>query len=243
MSERIIGSLVVRDEADRYLERCLRHNMQFCDLTVVFDDRSTDDSVEIAYGLGCEVGVRDEDTPSFLEHEGRFRQAAWDFLSEHAKDGDWVFSFDADEFLVSADHGSVPHRLRKAVQRASHLGLGGIRLEIPEVFALTNSGVPMVRKDGFWRSIHGVRVFQWQPGGRFLDRPMASGSAPLYVEADGISRETFGLSLLHYGYLEFEDRLEKYDRYSRREGHSSRHIESIMTEPKLEPWSGSHPCV
>jgi hypothetical protein len=231
MSSRIIGSLVMRNEADRYLEQCLTHNMQFCDLTVVLDDRSSDDSVEIAYGLGCEVTVRDEIVPSFIEHEGRFRQAAWDALSVKARDGDWVFSFDADEFLVTSEAGNVANHLRRAIEKASDLDLAGIRLDIPEVFALSPQGVPLIRRDGFWRSIYGVRIFRWQQPGRFLDRPMACGSAPLYVEADGISREAFGLALLHYGYLDFEDRLEKYDR----------HISSIMTEPTLETWSGSFP--
>ncbi len=241
MSSRTIGSLVMRNEGDRYLTQCLMHNMAFCDLTVVFDDRSTDDSVEIAYGLGCEVSVRDEITPSFLEHEGRFRQAAWERLSMHAQDGDWIFSFDADEFLAVKKDGDISQLLHDAVHRADDLDLSGIRLDIPEVFALTPKGVPLIRRDGFWRSIYGVRVFRWQPGGRFLDRPMACGSAPLYVESDGISRESFGLALLHYGYLDFEDRLEKYARYSNTEGHNANHISSIMTDPTLEIWDGSFP--
>lgn len=238
---RIIGSLVMRNEGDRYLTNCLAHNMPFCDLTVVFDDRSTDDSVEIAYGMGCEIAIRGKDTPSFVEHEGQFRQAAWDYLSEFAEDGDWVFSFDADEFLVTADQDDAIVRLQEATVRADDLDLAGIRLDVPEVFALTPEGIPLIRRDGFWRSIYGVRVFRWQPGGRFLDRPMACGSAPLYVESDGISREAFGLALLHYGYLEFEDRLEKFSRYSDREGHNHRHISSIMTDPALEMWRGSFP--
>lgn len=238
---RILGSMVMRNEADRYLESCVSYHQEFCDEIIVYDDKSTDNSVEIVEKLGCDVTVRNETDVSFMEHEGLFRQAAWDNLAIRARPGDWVLSFDADEFLVAI--GDTGDLLEEVIEQADDLDLAGVQLDIPEVFALTSGGIPMVRMDGFWKSIKGVRLFRFEPNGRFLEKIMGCGSAPLYVSDGGVNRNSLGLSLLHYGYIEYEDRLSKYQRYiSKKEnGHNSQHIASIITEPTLKVWDGSYP--
>src|SRR5688572_10892280 len=97
---RLYGLVVTRNEAGRYLNACLEHMIPFFDAVFVFDDRSIDATVRIAESLGCEVAVRSEVQQSFLEHEGRFRQSAWLTMMNRLRPniGDWVFSFDADEF-------------------------------------------------------------------------------------------------------------------------------------------------
>ena len=54
--------MLVRDEAapDRYLERCIRNALELCDLVVILDDNSTDDTVWLARGMGERVIVHHE---------------------------------------------------------------------------------------------------------------------------------------------------------------------------------------
>ena len=66
-----------RQEKDRYLEDCINHAFTFLNEIFVYDDRSTDGSAELAMDLGCRVVRRPDSRPSFLNHEGKFRYAAW----------------------------------------------------------------------------------------------------------------------------------------------------------------------
>lgn len=230
----IYSYMVVKNEADRYLDACLQWLVELVDGVAVYDDRSTDDTLSIALDNGACVDVRSLDVPSFTTHEGRFRQAAWNFMERTFSpcEDDWILTVDADEFLVGVqDEVSELQALTSSTASA-------IEFQIPEVFKLGDDGQPYVRTDGFWRSITGRRLFRWQPDGLIADRPMASGSAPTYVATAPAIRST-SMFLLHYGYATAEDQLFKYRRYSELDhGHSSKHIESIVKPPRLEAWEG-----
>jgi len=204
----------------------------------VFDDRSSDDSPEIAREFGTLV-VRDEGSPSFLEHEGQFRQDGWRAFEEYMKPeiGDWVLAFDADEFLVHKNQ-------RKVLEEFTKNNGGFVSLQIPfvEVFDVDLSGNPSYRVDGFWGTIKAPRFFAYKPGGKFQQVPMGCGSVPIYVLNTSTGTRANDLVFLHYGYAVFSDRVDKHDRYSTYpSGHNSRHIQSILEKPSLRPWTGLRP--
>lgn len=231
---RLFGIVVVRNEAHRYLTSMLAKALPLVDEMFVLDDRSTDDSAQIALAMGCTVWVREPDAPSFLEHEGMFRQSAWDSFEEACEPevGDWVMALDADEVAVGADLvETLRYKLPKA---AAGLGLNGLRLHIAEVFDVDGRS-PLVRVDGLWGDISGVRLFAYQRGGQFLDRAMGCGSAPTYV--DKVDDAT-SVAILHFGYLHPDDRLEKYERYVGRPGHNEAHVASILQPAATRPWTG-----
>ena len=239
---RIIGSLVVRNEEDRYLGRCLSHAFSFLDEVFVFDDRSDDDSAAVAESAGAVVALRDSVTPSFMEHEGRFREAAWRALESllEPSGGDWVLSFDADEFMVSSN-GDIRECLEAEILRAESRSAIGIRLHFPEVFHFDENDL-FVRTDGFWGNIRGARLFQYHFGGKFSDKSMGSGSEPTYV-VSGKHVDCGSLSVLHMGYATAVDRATKFERYSSLvfNGHADSHIQSIPAQPVLERWGGDIP--
>lgn len=224
--------MVTRNEAERYLELSLASVRPVVDELFVFDDQSTDTTVEIARNHGCIAEVRSDDTPPFLAHEGQFRQGAWDAFCErlHPQVGDWILAVDADEIVVSV--GNPSDVLRDA---ASPLYLSRV-LQIPEVFDV-RCGWPYVRVDGAWGKIQGTRFFAWRPGGVFADRSMASGSEPTYISAR-VGPVVDGFWLLHLGYAREGDRHTKYERYSARTGHSNGHVESIRHSATLHHWDG-----
>lgn len=234
----IFGSLVVKNEADRYLYDCVSWNSQFLDGLFVFDDQSTDDTVAICESLGAKVAVREDTVSSFLEHESNFRFAAWGEMEEAVNpgEGDWILSFDADEFLVS-DFEDIRASLVRAIQLAEQDGSLGIILKFHEIFGIEDS-VFMERIDGFWGKVKGPRLFKYLPGrAAWSGKPMGSGSEPLYVTQGKSSSQSFGLSFLHLGYAKMEDKIAKYERYTSLydHGHNDKHIQSIIRKPNLAP--------
>jgi hypothetical protein len=249
---RVFSITPIKNEASRYLESALTWLRPIVDEMVVIDDRSTDDSVEIALKFTDYVAVRSEGAPSFLEHEGRYRASLWGFFERelHPQVGDWVLACDADEFLVadrarqsdtSAEIG--PH-LHSTCRRAEASGCVGVVLPVPEVF-LIQDGRPFVRTDGYWGTIAGPRLFAYMPHGSYPDKKMASGAEPTYVAAGPLLKDpSHGLRLLHFGYAHPDDRRSKYERYTGTpEGHSSTHVQSIVAQPILEQWMGPLPNV
>lgn len=238
----IIGSMVVKNEEDRYLEKCLEWNTRFFDALFVYDDQSTDNTVEIAEKFGTVV-VRDDDVPSFIEHEGRFRQAAWRAMRSHMNPGsdDFILSFDADEFLV-ADSEDVRAAIDQSVNalRPMH---SGVLINFKEVFNIADDGTLMYRTDGFWNRINGSRLFRFVPDDAFRDVPMGCGSEPLYVSRGKHSEALGGLRFLHLGYAKKDDRIAKHKRYSSLadSGHNNQHVASIVKHSQLSVWHGINP--
>lgn len=247
---RIFGQMVCRNEASRYLDAVLAWHMPLLDGIHVYDDRSDDDSVELALAHSCEVTRRPTHVPAFLSHEGRFRDHAWRSFEDTFRptQDDWVLSFDADEFLISgaATFRHVTNDDRKVLMDEcvnAAPDVRGLLLQIPEVFALD----PLqVRVDGYWGGITAPRLFRYQPLGTFQDTAMGCGAEPTYV-ADSLV-EPISLKLMHYGYADPVDRHEKYLRYSSlshgaASAGMSSHVQSIPADGRLETWIGPRPVV
>lgn len=229
---RIITLICARNEADRYLAECLEWNSRQSDDLLLFDDRSTDNTLEIALEAGVHTVLRAEDQPSFAENEGEFRMSAWRAMESCLLPaiGDWVVCLDADEFIV----GDLEDFLFPRHETA-------LKVHIHECFGELD-GVPQIRKDGFWGDIWGARIGRYRPGLNYAPISLGGGSLPQELNAEAIP--VVGASILHYGYRRVADRLRKYESYTAHAGrHSSRHIESIVTRPSLEPWSGPAPVV
>lgn len=243
MEGRILGHVCVKDEAGRYLAESLAWHAEICDEIHVYDDRSTDNSVEIAENAGATVTVRPERLPAFMTHEGNFRQAAWkDFQAKmNVTYDDWVLAFDADEFLATPN-GDERDSLERLVQMSRVEKAVSWKLRVDEIFDVQD-GVPMRRTDGYWATITAVRFFKFKPVGQFANRPMASGSVPTYALLDPADATKMAVGIQHYGYARPEDRQAKYDRYTSvlHNGHASSHIQSILAEPTLVPLSGRSP--
>jgi len=224
----IHGLLVMKDESDRFLGKCLSNIRPHLDTLTVYDDQSTDDSVFIASQYGT-VHVRPDSVPSFLQDEGGFRWSAWNLLEGIAKDGDGILVFDADEFYV----GDVS--FEGELRFCNNNNYDGVSYRYREVFDSRES--LKIRTDGFWGNIWANRLCLyrgpsgWKPG-------MACGSMPTYAKKMYKSK----VDILHFGYFSPEDVSSKYTRYSSiNHNHNSKHIQSIIAKPILEAWGGNNP--
>ena len=230
---RLVIHMVARNEANRYLDACLAHAKTISNEIFVWDDCSTDDTVEIARSHGAFVASRGENRPSFIEDESEFRSDGWVVMKTvlNLSEGDWVLTIDADEFLVGDVEG--------AIQSAEEVGYKTLRVEIPEMFLLD----PLSRRvDGFWGKIDGFRLTQYVPGDQRFRPGMGCGTLPAYADRGFNSQK---IQLLHLGYAAVEDRHDKYNRYSQisDNGHNSRHIQSILAPPSLVLWDGETPSI
>lgn len=238
---KLYALMVVKDEAGRYMEACIQHLRPQVEDVFVYDDRSTDDTTDIAGQAGCMVSIRRPDQPSFLEHEGQFRQNAWlDFQQfMRPKVGDWVLAIDSDEFLVEDSPGTV----QRLLNQAEYMRAKSLFIRLPEIFDIRD-GVPYTRMDGLWNTILCTRIFRYEEGGTMADKPMACGSEPTYIQV-APKLPANGLYLLHYGYANKDDVQEKYKRYTSLldHGHNNMHVQSIITEPVLHPWGRAAPEV
>lgn len=236
----LLAHLVARNEGARYLDAVL--SALPTPYAHLYDDRSTDDTVGIAQRYGVVVGSREAGEPTFLEDEGAFRQAAWDSFESWLmpQAGDWVLAIDCDEMLVA--DGDVAASLDEAIGVAERIDAVGVDLPIPEVWEFIN-GEPWQRLDGYWAMLSAPRLFAYRPGGRFAGRAMACGSVPTYVTMGQVSSNACGLALAHLGYVDPQDRIEKYNRYNGVAGHGSAHVASIRSAAQLGSVTWSLPPV
>lgn len=239
MSRRLLAHMVTRNEAHRYLDCVLSTLSPYVHEIHVYDDLSTDSTPQLAADYGGRVTRRPPNVPTFLAHEGQFRQAAWHAFEEEMRPGpeDWVLCLDADELLVA------PDGLLAAIDAAG--ACSSVVIPIPEVFGhsapatvLTPETV-LVRVDGFWAGLEQARLLRFRQGGVFTNAVMGCGSTPSYASVEVSSTANAGVQLLHLGYLDPLDRIDKHNRYAGRTGHSAAHVASILTPPTLTPWAGS----
>jgi glycosyltransferase involved in cell wall biosynthesis len=234
-----------RNESSRYLHSAISHALEYLDELLVYDDQSDDDSYEVALNAGATVVRRPDDVPSFLSHEGKFRQASYDMLSDtfQASTADWVLSIDADEALV-ADHEDTWSVLEFNINKANYNHSSSCVVPIPEIFGYDSDGTPMRRVDGEWGKIAGTRLFRWVNKGRYESRAMASGAEPVQARL-GNKEPSSGLFLLHYGYADERDQRLKYERYTSLadHGHLNSHVQSIVGKKSLVRWEGISPAM
>ena len=241
---RIVGHIVTKNESDRFLQACLNWNGEFLDDLYVYEDQSNDSTVEVAKTFTENVLVRSDKEPAFLEDEGRFRQTAWDHMGKvlDLEEGDWVFAFDADEFLVGNHHDGGRQALELLIEFADSTNNKAVSIHRIEIW---DQKVPYKQRiDGYWAKDFVPRLVRWQPKGKFKDAKLGCGSIPVY----GLDRTAKVLSIcniLHFGYSLEGEAKRKYDLYSELSGnaHSRKHIESIVQPPTLEPWWGPEPNI
>jgi len=224
---RIIAHMVVGPgEADRFLTTVLSRVADWADVTHVALDPMAGDSERIAATIDSNYVTRVE-APSFVEHEGRFREAAWRQMEEVVEPelGDYIVCIDADEIIADAT------ALRKAVKEYPGMRLG---VTFHHMWNGTH-----YRVDGQWRPHLAHIIIPFQFNAHHVDRALASGREPSYAQNVPMHGQPVS-DILHLGYVRDEDKQMKYDRYMALDGgkyHSNAHIKSIIMTPSLERWS------
>lgn len=241
---KLVASVIVKDEADRYLAPFLRHLAEFCDETRILDDGSSDGWADRLYGemampasLLARLHVLRSEESAFWQDEGAARNALleWTLIGEP----DWVLSIDADEFITD---GAA---LRAACESAR---ASVLTVNMQEIWVAADECL-CIRQDGGWRE-HPIPILWRVPGPtalasdrnqqparrqwRINDRKVAPGREPIAVrELHRMRRHVAdsGVDVLHLGWACRADRAARYQRYVEHDGgqyHNAAHLRSIM---------------
>lgn len=222
--------MIVRNELGRYLELAVEHALTYCDVVAIFDDGSTDGTLERA---GARASVLSSSRVAFagwdrveerqhFAHEGEARNA----LLEHAiaQTPTHIIVIDADEFV--SDGRALRDALAVDEQHT------GYRVCMEEVWNADEDGLD-IRCDGGWNPHTLPCVFRapamlygdW----RVADKALACPREPVIMRRLPDVLE-LNVSILHFGWARKGERARRLKRYVDVDGgrfHRNAHIESI----------------
>ena len=220
---KLIASLIVRNELNRYLPLAVEHLLSFCDEIRLLDDGSDDGTYESLVDRelsGDPVKALRNPGPAFFEYESRARQT----LNEWTMVGkpDYVLSIDADEFVAD------PYIVKECMQRRRPV----YTLNMLEVWEANELNLSL-RVDGHW----GPRLcpILWQAPVRLTrewaipDRKLACGREPERVRRTPHRKS--GTDVLHFGWTneaERQARAERYFEHDQGKFHRDAHLQSIL---------------
>jgi glycosyltransferase involved in cell wall biosynthesis len=199
----IIGGMLVKNEADRWILKAFNQMRQICDKVVILDDCSTDNTVEIAKSCNFEVLYSNK---SYWEiDELKQRKRLFNALWYTARIDDLILILDADEIL----HGNWD------VIKYGLLGISNryktVTFKLYDMWSDTQ-----YRSDKYWnaherdwpmavrKTVLGIN--QWNEQG------LHCGRFPINKMVCPISTS---LKIKHMGWSTQKDREEKYKRYLR----------------------------
>ena len=188
----------VRNES-RWIKRSIESIAPLCNAgIVVLDDHSTDGTAEIACGMIATITLP---SPFSGLDEARDKNFLLDVTLK--KNPDWIICIDGDEELRSYDLINLAAAMRTSK---------ALSLSLPIWYLWDRED--QMRVDGVYGNFHRESVFRARPGTRFHEGPAPNfhcGNVPPMLRD---RREIVNAPLLHYGYMERDDRLRKYSWYN-----------------------------
>jgi hypothetical protein len=221
---KLVTALLVKNEADKYLERVLKRCWEFSDDVLVLDDGSTDGSLRMAWRLGCQVRERRE--AGMWGNEAPARAELWDWGAKEAGDG-WLLICDADMLW----HGD-PRPLTLTTQHNS--------------WALCLYDMwdgPQYRCDGFWQGHLYPRPWMFKPSALleapiWPERGIHTGHAPVNFPYNTGVLDNREYYFIHGAYWTPELRIQKYQQYKAKADQLSP-FETAHATSILDPYDGA----
>ena len=206
----VAGMMRCKNEA-RWIKRSIESIAPLCNAgIVVLDDHSTDGTAEIALGLSGRVKAAVIPSPFRGLDEVRDKNALLDMALKTK--ADWVVCIDGDEVLMPG-HAD---RLKIEMQRIMENGAAIRALAFSILYLWDRED--QIRVDGVYGSMSRVSAFR--PGKERFEPTggvnFHCGNCPQAIQG----RAHAGVSLLHYGYMERDDRLRKYSWYNAKDPHN-----------------------
>jgi len=228
---RVLLSMIVRNEAHRYLRNVLSHAASYVDEVLILDDASDDDTVEVCRevlsGLSHQVVSLHR---SEFNKEYRLRRIQWELAA--ATRADWILCLDADERFEDRVLTDLPALVNQDAYDAVAFRL----------YDLWKPG--FYRDDRWWCAHRTYRTFLvrnlpgFQPRWRNADQHC--GRFPENVA--GLTTAVSPLRLMHLGWMNAVDRELKVRRYREldpdaRFGIREQYESILDADPHLVPWT------
>ncbi|EAX46947.1 glycosyl transferase, family 2 [Thermosinus carboxydivorans Nor1] len=229
-SPRLMLAMLVRNEADRYLEKVLTHATRYVHEAVILDDASTDHTIAVCRrclaSLPHKIVVNDE--PGF-HNEVALRKQLWDLAVETKPD--WILILDADEVFEDKIVDVMPHLLRSPHFDAYYFRLYDMWTE------------KQYREDEYWQAHKYYRPFlvRYKPGYNYVWQETAQHCGRFPISIASLRGATCQVRLQHWGWVRPADRLEKYYRYQKLDpqahyGVREQYLSILDPKPRLLFW-------
>ena len=227
---RVTLSMVVRNEADRYLQRVLHAHRPFIQAAVIIDDGSTDNSVSICREAlaGIPLKLIENDT-SLFSNEVILRKQQWEETVQTQPE--WILNLDADELLEPAAEQLIPELVKQPTIDVFYFRLYDMWNETH------------YREDQHWHAHNTYRPFlvRYKPNLPYVWRETAQHCGRFPQTIGQFPYQCHPLRIQHYGWASSDDRKRKYERYRlldpNGEYGSQAQYDSIMDpDPYLVAW-------
>lgn len=198
----MIAALRIKNEA-RWIQRCLDSMRGLVSRVYIFDDHSTDATVEICAANGCVV----IESPFEGLDEARDKDHLLQTLYDAGHENEWVLMIDGDEAVA-------PGSAEKILEACES---GQASAYSPRILYLWDAE-NQVRMDGVYGRFARPSVFRLVAGMSFRRTNGGNNFHCSNVPAQLIRHEKrIEAALLHYGYMCREDRVRKWEWYCQRD--------------------------
>ncbi|MFA6808971.1 MAG: glycosyltransferase family 2 protein, partial [Eubacteriales bacterium] len=223
--------MLVRNEADKYLERVLSHAAQYIDNAIILDDASDDETVEICEKVLANIphSIISNKNPGF-SNEISLRKQLWE--TTISNNPDWILCLDADEIFED----DIIEFIRKLTNQPS-FDYYGFRL-----YDMWDES--HYREDNLWQAHKYFKIFltRYQKNYAYTwqNTPQHCGRFPNNVHL--LNGCQCSLRLKHLGWSTEKLRLEKYKRYLALDpkgdfGNIYQYRSILSPNPKLIKWN------
>jgi len=227
----VFGVLRVKNE-ERWIKRCLESLFAVCDVVVIFDDHSTDNTESIVRSLCGNRSVladgwlsRDKyrtiqyvRSPYAVSNEARDRDFLWATALIHGHP-DWVLALDGDEALSRAALSYLcecPNLPEVGLLPIVYLWDGENQRRVDGIYGDAPDGYPKLR---FPRLLYTkgytfdqLKQMKFKRTGRGPD--LHCGSLPQLPVSRAMTCALVAAPILHFGYVDPDLRRKKYEYYT-----------------------------
>jgi glycosyltransferase involved in cell wall biosynthesis len=197
---KIVGIMLVRNEANRYLEKVISKVKEACDYLIVLDDASEDNTLEICKLYADEIYMSDK--PIFKENELHLRKLSWEYATRHCHHDDWIVCLDADEELTQTN-------LREKMELAKEHDLQGLSFKLYDMWNETQ-----YREDEIWNAHEKpwLRAIRYDANKKYTwkESKLHCGMFPNNSCERALNAK---IDILHWGWSKQGDRIKKYKFY------------------------------
>ncbi|MDI3534929.1 MAG: hypothetical protein PWQ82_1294 [Thermosediminibacterales bacterium] len=231
---KLTAMMLVRNEAERYLNTCLSHLNVYTDEIIILDDASTDNTSEVCLTYPKVKLYRNEE-PMFIANESLARKKLWQLVEK--SNPDWILAIDADEVFEDQIESQIGYIMAGDDYDAVEF----------RIFDFWKS-MTHYRVDGLWNPWNrfSTLLIRYQPGKVYSwpDLPLHCGRIPMEYRSHRIKRFQSNIRVKHFGWADEKDHIKKYAFYKQKdpEGRlqAKNHLESVLDkEVKLEEWTES----
>lgn len=230
IGSRVTLSMIVRNEANRYLRSFLQSHRTFIDSAVIIDDGSTDDTVQICReALGGIPLTILENEHSLFANEVVLRKQQWEATVQ--TEPDWILNLDADELLEPAAEWTIP-------QLANQTSIDAFYFRLYDMWSDTH-----YREDPYWQAHEIYRPFliRYRLNTSYSWKETAQHCGRFPLEIGKLAYECHPLRIKHYGWADINTRKLKLERYRQLDpnglfGWPAQYDSILDPDPHLVPW-------